>query len=88
MANKTSFPVLGSVNGAAHAFASAMFSGGRSLHPLQRAGVIPHLGFSNVGVAALPGAGSAPPAGGPALAYPDSLITSASHVLGANVRVS
>lgn len=87
MANKASFPVLGAINGASHGFAAKLFNRGRSLHPLQRVGVVPNLGFPNVGAVALPHVGSAPPAGGPALAYPDTLIRSASHVLGANVRV-
>lgn len=77
---KNQVPIVGAITGPMHQFASAFLNGGRSLHPLQRAGAVPITGYPSVGAAAVPGQGSGPPVAGPQLAMPPVLnpsITSA-----------
>lgn len=71
------FPVIGGITGSRHLPQGTVFSGGRSLHPLQRNGQVPTTHLPSVGAMGVPGLGSAPAAAPPALGMPPILNVSA-----------
>lgn len=52
--------IVGGVTGFAHTPGAYFLQDGRSLHPLQRLGVVSHSGYDPGGAAHHPGAGSGP----------------------------
>lgn len=86
MARKT-VPIVGAFGGATHTFNTAVLTDGRSLHPLQRLGLVAHSGWPNMGTPRLAGVDTAPPAGGPALGGPPLLDTSITAALRTHTMV-
>ena len=65
----------------------AYLTDGRSLHPSQREGMVPHSGFSVIPAQAPPSLGGAPPARASDLALPSTLYTGVGAMAGARFHV-
>jgi len=83
---KSQVALIGPIVGTMHQFTS-LFSDGRSLHPMQRIGDVPHSGLPNFGAASVPGFQHGPPAGGPDTSYPHILDPSITTAMNPAARV-
>lgn len=79
--------VAGAITGPNHVFANNVLTDGRSLHPLQRLGLVSHSGYPNIGAAGRP-FGAAPPAKGPVQDRLSILTPSSGLQLNPALRVS
>lgn len=71
---RTQLAIVGGIVGGVHMPGPYILTDGRSLHPLQRTGAVPHSGVPNLGAVGHAGLTGAPPVGvGPDLGYPATM---------------
>lgn len=78
---------VGPVSGDNHLTAARVLTDGRSLHPMQRQGDVPHSGFPSLAAGSPAGQGNAPAAAETHLLSPAVLNPSATHAIFAGGRL-